>query len=65
MDEAVHHFAENFLAAARRLEVGKACHPAVLAVPVAAKVGTAVEAVGSLMDAALGDAGEEIPAVAA
>jgi len=62
MGEAVRHFAEGFLAAAQRVEVGKACRPAV---PVGVKVGTAVEVAGSLMEAVLGDADEEILAVAA
>ena len=63
MDEAVHHFAEEFLVVVvRRLEAGRAYHPAV---PVAAKVGTAVEAAGSLTEAVSGDAGGEILAVAA
>ena len=63
MDEAVHHFAEEFhVAVVQSLEAGKAYHPAV---PVAAKVGTAVEVAGSLTEAVLGDAGGEILAAAA
>jgi hypothetical protein len=66
MDEAVHRFAEGFLVGVvQKLEAGKAYRLAVLAVLAAAKVGTAVEVAGSLVEAVLGDAGEEILAVAA
>jgi hypothetical protein len=63
MDVAAHRFAEGFLAAAQRVGVGKAYHHP--AVPAAAEVGTAAEVAGSLTEAVLGDAGEEILAVAA
>jgi hypothetical protein len=63
MDEAVHRFVGGFLGdVAPRLETGKAYRPAV---PAAAKVGIAAEVAGSLTEAVLGDAGEEILAVAA